>query len=163
MKQTYKRLFVAGLLAGCGLVATAQTAPAPMPVPAAAPMAREHDHGERHGRADPAKMQERMAKRLAEMKQKLQLSGAQESAWTAWTASMKPAAFKRPDRGEMEKLTTPERIDRMRAMRSARMAEMDKRADATKTFYAALSTEQKKTYDTLTARGHHGGPPHHKG
>ena len=52
----------------------------------------------------------------------------------------------------------------MRAMRSARAAEMDKRADATKTFYAALSPEQKKVFDAETARGHRGGGHrHHKG
>ena len=44
------------------------------------------------------------------------------------------------------------------------MAEMDKRGDATKTFYATLSAEQKKVFDDETARrGHHGQgrtPPH---
>jgi Spy/CpxP family protein refolding chaperone len=50
-------------------------------------------------------------------------------------------------------------------MRTARMAEMDKRADATKTFYAALSPEQKKVFDAETARGRHGhhGMHHHRG
>jgi hypothetical protein len=40
----------------------------------------------------------------------------------------------------------------MRAMRSQRMAEMnasmDKRADASKTFYAALNADQKKVFDS---------------
>jgi protein CpxP len=40
---------------------------------------------------------------------------------------------------------------------------MDKRADATKIFYAALSPEQKKTFDAETARrGHRGGYGHHQ-
>jgi hypothetical protein len=111
-------------------------------------------------------MQERMARRQAVLKQKLQITPAQEGAWTAFTTAMKPPAnMQRPQRGEFEKLTTPERIDKMRAMRSARMAEMDKRADATKTFYAALSPEQKKVFDAETARGRHGhhGMRHHRG
>jgi Spy/CpxP family protein refolding chaperone len=72
---------------------------------------------------------------------------------------MKPPADmmgKHPDRAEMDKLTTPERLDKMRAMHKERMAEMeasmDKRAEATKTFYAALSAEQKKTFDSEHAK-----------
>ncbi len=45
----------------------------------------------------------------------------------------------------------------MRELRATRMAEMDKRGDATKTFYATLSADQKKVFDDETARrGHHG-------
>ena len=84
---------------------------------------------------------------------------AQEGAWNAWTAAMKPPAnLQRPNREEMAKLTTPERIDRMRQLRTQRQAEMDKRADATKSFYAALNADQKKVFDTETARFGHGGP-----
>jgi hypothetical protein len=57
----------------------------------------------------------------------------------------------------MAKLATPERIDRMRAVRAQRNAEMDKRMDATKTFYAALSAEQKKTFDAEGMRFLRGG------
>ena len=73
---------------------------------------------------------------------------------------MKPPAnrMQRPDRAEFERMTTPERIDRMRAMRAARQAEMDKRMDATKTFYATLNPVQKRVFDLETARrGHRGG------
>jgi periplasmic protein CpxP/Spy len=58
----------------------------------------------------------------------------------------------------MEKLTTPERIDKMRAMRVQRDTEMDKRADATKAFYATLNAEQKKIFDAeaMNRGGHHG-------
>ena len=162
MKYAYKHLVAAGLLAAFGLAAQAQTPP-PATGGASAPMAREH-----HGRHDPAKMQQHMERRNAELKQKLQLTSAQEPAWTAYTAAMKPPAnMKRPDRAEFEKLTTPERIDRMQAMRAARGAEMDKRATATKTFYSALTAEQKKVFDAQGWRGHgegrgHGGR-HHKG
>lgn len=162
MKLAPKHLIAAGLLAALGLVATAQTPPPAAPGAAPAPMAQQH-----HGRYDPAKMQERMARHQAALKQKLQLAPAQESAWSAYTSAMKPPArMQRPDRAEFAKLTTPERIDRMRAMHAARAAEMDKRADATKTFYAGLTAEQKKVFDTESLRGRHGrhgGGRHHKG
>lgn len=164
MKFAPKHIVVAAMLATLGLAAQAQTPP-PAPAPAAGP-GMMHDH---HGRMDPARMQERMqermTKRLGALKQKLQITPAQEGAWTTYTAALKPTNFQRPQRGEFEKLTTPERIDRMRALRSAHQAEMDKRADATKVFYAALSPEQKKVFDTEGSRfgkrgGHHG---HHGG
>lgn len=160
MKNTPKQLVAAGLLAALGFAATAQTPPAAAPGASPAPTA----HAERHGKVDPAKMQERMARRHAALKQKLQLTPAQESAWTAYTAVIKPPArMQRVDRAEIAKLSTPERIDRMRAMRTAHMAETDKRGDATKAFYAALTAEQKKVFDAETVRGHHrrGGPRHH--
>lgn len=126
-------------------------------------MGGEGHRGMRFGHGDPAKMQERMEKRLGELKSKLAITPAQEGAWTAFTASMKPPAGKAPmnrEEGrkmheEMQKLTTPERIDRMKAMHAERQAQMDKRAEAVKTFYAALTPEQRKTFDTLP---HHGGP-----
>jgi periplasmic protein CpxP/Spy len=161
MKHPRKHLIVTALLASLALGSTAQPQTPPAPGAGAAPSAREH-----HGRFDPARMQERMARRLAELKQKLQITPAQESAWNTYTAALKPAAtIVRPQRGEFEKLTTPERIDRMRALHAARVAQMDKRFDATKAFYEALSAEQKKVFDAATAtRGfgrHHGGRGHH--
>jgi Spy/CpxP family protein refolding chaperone len=140
-------------------------------------------HGEhKMGRHDPAKMQAWMAKRQAELKAMLKITPAQESAWTTFTASMQPPARmmggERPmaaQRAELDKLTTPERIDKMKALRTQRMAEMnaemDKRGDAAKAFYAVLSPEQQKTFDAEhrkmggehRGRGHHGGGMHHKG
>jgi len=156
MKSSYQQLIAAGLLATFGLAASAQTPP-PGPVGGDMPQHGMRDH------MDPAKMQEHMAKRQAALKQKLQITSTQEGAWNAWTAAMKPGDFKRPERGEMEKLTTPERIDRMRAMRDQHMAQMDKRAEATKAFYATLTPEQKKTFDAETAHGPRGGHRHHAG
>ena len=151
MKFAHKHLIVAAMAATLGLAASAQTA---APAAGAAPASTTAREG--HGRFDPAKMQERMTKRLGALKQKLQLSGAQEGSWNSYVGALKPAHMPRPDRAEFAKLSTPERIDRMRALRTARMAEMDKRGDATKTFYATLSADQKKVFDEETARrGHH--------
>ncbi len=155
MKSLHRHLLAATLLGalGLGAIAQAQNPPAGAPVM----------QGER-GRHDPAKMeqfrarmQERMAKRLGELKQKLQVTSAQEGAWTAWTAALAPTKLQRPDRAEFAKLTTPERIDRMRAVRAQRNADLDKKMDATKTFYAALSAEQKKTFDAQGMRFLRGG------
>lgn len=158
MKSAHKHLIAAALLATLGLAANAQTPAPAVPAAGAAPAA---GYRMGHGDRDPAKMKEYMAKRQAELKAKLAVTPAQEGAWAAWTAAMQPpAGMKRPDRAEFEKLSTPERIDRMRALRAERNALMDKRADATKTFYAALTPEQKKVFDTQPMRHggrHHGG------
>ena len=91
---------------------------------------------------------------LRDLKGKLKLEAGQETAWTTFEQSMqmpsKPMA--RPDRAAMEKMTTPERIDQMQAHKAQRDAEMQKHADATKTFYAVLNASQKKVFDTETAR-----------
>lgn len=158
MKTLHRHLLTAGLLAGLGLAAVAQTQPPPTPAAGNAPHMTQ---GERGHRATPeqrrARMEQRMAKRLGDLKQKLQISPAQEAAWAAWTGAMKPTAFQRPDRAEFERLATPERIERMRALRTARNAEMDKRFDATKTFYGTLTADQKKVFDADGMRFMRGG------
>lgn len=176
MNRLHKHLLTAGLLAGLATSALAQ-----MPAPAANP---GHADGQHFGHrdADPARMQEhrarmeqKMAERMEFFKFKLKITPAQEGAWTAWTAAMKPPANRpqRPDRAEFERLSTPERIDRMRAMRSSRQADMDRKMDATKTFYAALNADQKKVFDSASLEmlrhrgggrgGFGGGERHHHG
>jgi Spy/CpxP family protein refolding chaperone len=157
-----KRLLLTGLIATFAAAAMAQTPPAP------APEGKPGMH-QRMGKHDPAKMKEFMAKRQAELKQKLAITPAQESAWTTWTAALQPPAVRpeRPSREEIAKLTTPQRIEQMRAQRAQRQSLMDKRADATNAFYAALTADQKKVFDAETVRfagGGHGGPgKHHRG
>lgn len=161
-------LVLAGLLATVGAGAMAQTPPAP---PAGSPPAAGKPAGPHEGRMghrDPAKMQAMIAKHQAELKAKLKITPAQEGAWTSYTASMQPPAHgARPtpeQRAEFDKLTTPQRIDKMKEMRTQRMAEMntamDKRGEATKTFYAALTPEQQKTFDAEHKKHgmRHGGP-----
>lgn len=170
MKHAHKHL-IAGALMALGFAVTAQPATAPANAPTTAEAGR-HPHQMRgqHGRMDPAQMQERMAQRMAhrhaKLKEKLQITPAQESAWTAFVAAMKPPAnMQRADRAEFAKLTTPERIDRMRAIRIAHHAEMDRRGEATKTFYAALTADQQKVFDAGTPRGQRGDHRrgHHRG
>jgi periplasmic protein CpxP/Spy len=149
MKHSPRHLIAAAVLAAVGVVACAQT-PAPP----------QGDAPRMEGRQgfDPARMQQRMqarmAQRMAKLKDTLQIAPAQEGAWNAWAAAMQPPAnWKRPDRAELERLPTPERIDRMRAIRSERNAMMDRRAEATKAFYAGLNPIQKRVFDLATARG----------
>ncbi len=121
-------------------------------------------HGMSHrgmGKMDPAKMQAMMDKRHAALKTQLKITAAQEAAWTSFMDSHKmPAGMmgkQPPAMADMAKLTTPERIDKMKEMRTQRMGEMtaamDKRAEATKVFYAVLTPEQQKVFDAHAMMG----------
>lgn len=114
------------------------------------------------------KRTERHAQHLSQLKTQLALTPAQEGAWTSFTQAMQPRSnFARLDRESMQKLTTPERIDRMRAQRAQRDAAMDARGDAVKAFYAQLQPEQQRTFDTASTRmmrmGSQGGKHHMQG
>ena len=167
-------LVLAGLLTTVGASAMAQGAPAAPPQGDHGAMTMEGHHGGRNGMKhhDPAKMQAWIAKRQAELKAQLKITAPQEGAWNAFTIAMqppaRPCAHMTPEqRAEFDKLSTPERIDKMRALRTQRMADMtanmDKRGDATKALYAVLTPEQKKTFDTeaLKLAGRHGRGGHH--
>lgn len=134
---------IVGLSVGLSGFAMAQTT-APSPAqPSAQPMAKMH-----------AAMQARHIQRLADLKSKLKLDAGQESAWLDFTQSMqmpKPPAS-HSNRVAMENLTTPERLDLMQAHKAQRDAQMLKRMEATKSFYAALNPDQKKVFDSETSR-----------
>lgn len=141
------------------------TAPAPAAATASAPADAKpahRGHHDRKQRMTPEQRQERMAKHAEAFKQKLKITADQEPAWTAFQQAMQPKD--RPDHArldpkDMDKLTTPERIDRMRAMHAQRTAEMERRGEAVKTFYAALKPEQQKVFDQEHHRmGHRFGP-----
>lgn len=150
MKSVFKPVLLAGLMA-VALGALAQPGPGPGAGPGA---------GNPSASANPefrdrlqARMQRHMDRRAADLKAKLKLSAEQDSAWNAYVAAMKPPAVgPHPSRAELDKLTTPERLDKMRELRKQREAEMDKRDDATRAFYATLTAEQKKVFDANTGR-----------
>ena len=158
-------------LASSGAFAQAPAAPTPAaPNAAVAPADNTAAPKAQHKRMDPAqraeRMQERRAKRLAALKDKLKLTSGQEGAWSTYTTATQPPAGPRPhmDRAEFAKLTTPQRLERMQARQAERSAMFAKRAEATKTFYAALTPEQQKTFDAETARfGAHRGHEGHRG
>lgn len=178
MKVTLTSLIAASVFALTGSYTLAQTSE---PVNAPAPDGKPSDtmrpgaQGAMQKRMEPARRQEMMATRHAALKSKLKIAPDQEGAWTNFTEALKPTAKTQPVKPsptELADLTTPERIDRMRNLRkehwTAMQAEMDKRDEATKTFYNSLSAEQKKTFDAEHARmGHrherHQGSRHMKG
>ena len=98
--------------------------------------------------------QARRQQHLADLQRQLQLQPQQEAAWSRFAQSMQPPAQApaRPDRTSWEKMTTPERIDRMQTLHAEHDVLMKQRAEATKALYAALSPEQQKTFDAHTAR-----------
>jgi len=169
MKTNLKVSIVAGLLLAAGF-AYSQS---PMGAGQCDMMGGMYGQGmDRHGmgRMDPARMQAMMDKRHAALKAQLKLTAAQESAWTAFVDAHKlPTMTAPPAPADLAKLTTPERIDKMKEIHTQRMADMNARMDkigtATKTFYAALTPEQQKVFDAhvMTGRGQlrgkHGGMP----
>jgi hypothetical protein len=167
MKKATQHILLASMLACAGLSVQAQT---PTDAPKGPPPAGHEHRGGPGGKFDPARMQEFQARRLADLKAKLKLTPAQEGAWTSFTADLQPpAASPCLDRSEMDKLTTPQRLDKMREMRTAHAAFADKRDASIRSFYATLSAEQQKTFDTEFRhggpgpRGGHGGRGHGHG
>jgi len=170
-------LFAAAALASVSTLALAQQTPAGGPPTAEQRQAwkakaeeRMHEHQQMH------------AKHLHDL---LQLRPDQDAALQTLLAALEPPHDHMdgdhhwgpggpdhkgpgPDGHDVfAKLTTPERLDKMQAMMAEhtakRQAEFAKRADAIKTFYAALSPDQKRAFDALPPElmggmhDHHGG------
>ncbi|HEY8049029.1 MAG TPA: Spy/CpxP family protein refolding chaperone [Ramlibacter sp.] len=158
-----KTIAAAAMLAAASLAAQAQMPPPPpgagMP-PAQMRDGQMREHIQQH-------MQQRMQRRMEGLKRILQITPNQEGAWNAWATAMRPAqpmqAGWHHEREEFSRMTTPERIDRLRQVRARRDAEMDRRADATKVFYTQLTPPQQKAFDEISlkflkpGRGHRGG------
>ncbi len=149
MKSSFKFTLLAGLLMAAGF----SYSQAPMDGGDCDNMMGRP--GKNHmGQMDPDKMQAMFDKRHAAQKAQLKLTAEQESAWTTFTTAMRPDGSmmaNRPDPAEMAKLTTPERIEKMKAVREQHVkdmfAAMDRRGEATKVFYATLTPEQQKVFD----------------
>ena len=91
--------------------------------------------------------------RAQKLRDVLQLTPAQEPALKAFLEAQKPPAPPaRPD-ARAKPLTTPERLDSQRARMVERLAAFDRRAAATRTFYAQLTPSQKKAFDALPPSG----------
>jgi hypothetical protein len=165
MKSIRTTLMVTALMAGLTGLALAQNTTPSADNARVGRMEKIREHKSEH-------KAERHTQHLAELKSKLDLQTAQEPAWNTFTQSMQhPARMARPERASLEKMTTPERLDMMQAMKAQRDAHMQQRADATKAFYATLSADQKQVFDQETARmmkgsgmhatKHQGGHGHH--
>lgn len=133
----------AALLGTLALPVFAQPAPAAGPGAATPGAQRMHDWQERRA--------QHFAQRATALKEALKLTPEQEPVWQDFMNAMqhKPQHARLDmNSDDFAKLSTPERLDRMRALRSQHIAEMDQRDEAIKAFYAKLSPEQQKTFDT---------------
>lgn len=118
-----------------------------------------------------AKRAERMAQRQAKLHDSLRLTSAQEGAWRDYLAATKHeprGERKRMDRDAYRSMSAPQRMEMRIAMQKQRTARMESRLAATKTFYAQLTADQRKTFDDAVnmkrhhgKRGHHGHGGHH--
>jgi len=171
MKSTLKLSLIGVLLASAGIAYSMSPMGPGQCDPMMGGMQGHYGMQGRMGKMDPAKMQARMEQRQNMLKAQLKLTAAQEPAWTTFTAAIKPPAaqmaWQRPDPTEMAKLSTPERLDKMKALQSERhtamTTAMDQRAEATRAFYAVLTPEQQKVFDTVSLQGMKPGYGRHQG
>jgi protein CpxP len=130
--------------------------------------------GRRFNRPDPAQRAAHQAERSAKLRAILQITPAQDGAFQAWQAAMKPPARPptRPDFKAMGAMTTPQRLDARLAMMNEHDAATKNRIEATKRFYSELTPSQRTAMDNLPpmmfgrghgpgGRGGHGGPGGH--
>lgn len=138
----------AAVIAGVLLTGATASVSFAQPAPAAGPQK------EMRQRMSP---EERTAKRAEHLRATLQLRADQEPALRAFLDSGgKPDADRgkfREQRQAMAQMTTPQRLDQMKARMTERQARFDQRAAATKRFYAQLSPSQQKAFDALQQRG----------
>jgi hypothetical protein len=107
---------------------------------------------------DAATFEKRAEAHRAKLHADLKLSADQESAWTTFVEKTKPEAPReRPDWTEISKLSTPDRLDKELSFAREGLNRMSARAAAIKTFYAKLTPDQQKTFDTEF------GPKPHRG
>ena len=160
MKLTHKLSFGLGMMlaAGLSMNALAQNQGMPMQPMHQGPMSIQgmvpHQMSEQRMAQMQSRRAERRAKRLQELKVFLQLQGNQEADWSTFSAALqtpmaRPASV---NPAEMEKLTTPERIDKMMTMKAARDARINSRMTAAKTFYASLNPQQQKVFDAHASK-----------
>ncbi|MBI5278913.1 MAG: Spy/CpxP family protein refolding chaperone [Burkholderiales bacterium] len=181
MNTNYRHLAAAVLLAGIGLTAAAQ-APQPATVAPGGPPPHMRDGGPRGPMAHPGgdmrermgrHMADRMAGRMAQLKQQLAITPQQEGAWNNWLNAVRPQQrnrMERPNMVQFARMTTPERIDRIKQLRAQRAQQMDQRLDATRGFYSTLNAQQQRVFDEQSMAllkggrgmrgGRHGGGQH---
>ncbi len=104
-------------------------------------------------------------KRLEALKTDLKLDAAQEAAWTEWAGKIKGNNKDREENRKMVEswasLPVPDRMEKMLAFSKEHIARQEELLAATKTFYATLSPEQRKTFDKEFDFEHHGSPGKH--
>ena len=170
MKPTFQRIAVASALC-LGLAASAAAAQ-DRPAGPGGPQAQgQHRGGDRQKLF--AEMRQRREQRLHDL---LQIKADQEPAFHTFVTSLEQLRPQRgpgqgqgkdaqgpagrgPGAGQRMPLTTPERLDRMAQREAEHQQRLQKETAAVKTFYAALTPEQRKVFDMSPGllRGGRGG------
>ncbi|MFI4976448.1 MAG: Spy/CpxP family protein refolding chaperone [Caulobacterales bacterium] len=159
MILTARRLaLVAGLSLPLAFASAAYAQTAPQgPEGAAPPDAAQHHH---------RSAEERAAAHAARLRAMLQLRPDQDAALAAFLGAMRPPqsdmARTHGDRDANEALPAPQRMERMLDRLDKVRAEMGRKLEALRAFYAQLSPEQQKAFDALGDMGHRRGG-HHDG
>lgn len=139
MNTLRKGLVVTIAALSLGTIAVAAAEPG-TPAQAAAGNWTASGHGE--------KFAERMAKRQAALHDKLALTPSQEGAWQAFTARIQSTVPTRTDGRPAVPLTAPERAERKAAFLLVAQQQAASRVQPIKDFYAVLSPEQQKIFDS---------------
>lgn len=94
-----------------------------------------------------------LLKNQNQLLEQLNITQEQAPAWTDFISSI-PMSTKptRTERANMEKLSTPERLEMQLKLLKEQEAKMTANLVALKTFYAALTPEQQKTFDEYHAK-----------
>ena len=77
----------------------------------------------------------------------LKLTAEQEGPWKAYENSMMSGKSTMDDKIDWDKLTTPERADKMLERSKMHSQQMESHVAAMKTFYATLTPAQQKIFD----------------
>lgn len=105
----------------------------------AGPMSGERGHGMRG---------ERMQQHRQQLHDALKLNPEQEKAWTKYQEAQADAFHgQRPDRADFDKLTAPERAEKMLEQMKKHEEAMTRQVAALKGFYSQLTPEQQKTFN----------------
>ncbi|MDB5760770.1 MAG: hypothetical protein JWM30_4059 [Burkholderia sp.] len=158
MKQLHAKMF-SGFIAAAALSTAVYAAPP-------APEQAGPDHGAMQGMHQERQggdFKERIARRQAVLHDKLKLTGNQEAAWKTYiAAATPPAPPARPERGQWEKMSAPDRMEKMMGMMKEREGHMATHLAAMKTFYATLSPLQQQIFNDNVGGGM-GGHRHGRG
>jgi hypothetical protein len=154
MNRLYQSLLTTLIAAGISGAALAAPPAADNPGAPGGPMMGNREHHQMQG-----DRQEHFQRRQAELHDKLKLNASQEAAWKTYIAAIQPPATpQRPQPENWQKLSAPERVEKMLAMMQEREALMSKHLQAMKVFYATLSPLQKQIFDDNVG----GGPMMHR-
>lgn len=173
MKALLNRRQLAATALGTAITALSFTAIAQNTVPAAAAPAAQaaqaaapagpqaKAHAQHHGPQAQAERQKRFEQALAErqsrLKDSLQLRPDQESAWKDFIGQTQPkpraSAEQRMSREQWAQLNTPQRLDRLEALKAERDAQLKQRNDGIRRFYSQLSPSQQKAFDAQRGMG----------